>query len=226
MSNSETTHVTHAPYDILQDSEPGLQSYFSVYGGYHELLQDQNVLTALSEAYVNAFRREPWNESYTFNDVASKLERQLTIPGTRPLIVALENGERFGFAWGCDGPMDVIIPKAVENDFPDMPDDTKESVISSLLGQGALFTEDRQVFWGCELGVNPPGGNLFLRLVREEARRANSQTLFGMTKEGTSFLSLMRSRGGLSEVRDGALPEGCRYFFQDLGKLVKREGKK
>jgi len=201
----------------------GLTTKVGVYEGLPGLLEEPNTYDRLVDAYRSAFGRAPWNEEHTSETVGAKIVRQLTIPGTEPIIVTMQRGEQFGFAWGCNGEPEEIIPAAVRNDFPDLTDEQKEEMTQGVLGEVRSRMPKGDIFWGCELGTDPPGGSFFLRLVREEARRAGSDTLFGMTTEGTSFLELMRARGGYQEIQNPLLPDGHHYFLQDLGKFVQRK---
>ena len=146
MSISETAPVTHMPDNSAQDYGHG-PSRLNIFGKYDDFVANEKMLDGLSSAYIRSFNREPWNELYTPDQVKGKLERQLTIPGTNPIIVTLENAGRFGFAWGCDGPADVIIPEAVENDFPDLSLGMKEQVGALLVKKASQVTPDGQIFW-------------------------------------------------------------------------------
>ena len=221
MTAPEFVHTTSLKMGSEQSI--GLLTKVGVYDGLAGLLDEPGVYDRLVGAYCSAFGRPPWNEEHSAETVGSKLVRQLTIPGTQPIIVTMQKGEQFGFAWGCDGEPETIIPAAVRNDFPNLAGEQQEEMIDGVLKEVRTTMPAGKVFWGCELGTDPPGGSFFLRLVREEARRAGSDTLFGMTTEGTSFLDLMRARGGYQEIQNPLLPEGHHYFLQDLGKFVQRK---
>lgn len=221
MTAPEFAHTTSFKMDT--EHPVNTSTEVRVYEGLSGLVDEPALYDRLVDAYCSAFGRPPWNEEHSAETVGSKLVRQLTIPGTQPIIVTMQRGEQFGFAWGCDGEPEAIIPAAVKNDFPELTDAQKEGMTQGVLGEVRNRMPVGGVFWGCELGTDPPGGSFFLRLVREEARRAGSNTLFGMTTEGTSFLDLMRARGGYQEIQNPLLPEGHHYFLQDLSKFVQRK---
>ena len=197
-------------------------SAIRVFDSLSALTSDPALYGKLVGAYCSAFGREPWNENNTYDTVAEKMVRQLTIPDTNPMIVTVEKEEQFGFAWGCNGKPEIIIPAAVNNDFPNMSENVRGELSGGVLGEVKKRLPSGEIFWGCELGTDPPGGLFFLKLVREEARRAHSDTLFGLTMEGTSFLELMRARGGYQEVGNALLPDSHYYFLQDLNRFVQR----
>jgi hypothetical protein len=194
----------------------------AVFSDINDLKKDA-IYSRILEAYCFAFGDYPWNEKYTPQDVAAKMEAQLTIPDTKPIIVTLQKGEQFGFAWGLDGKPEKIVPLAVDNDFPDFDDSLREKVTNNVLSKIKKRLPQGEILWGCELGAMPSGGSLFLHLVRTEARLSDSSLLFGITKEGTKFLELMRWRGGIQEMHDKNIPEDQVYFTQDLERLVNRK---
>lgn len=217
------------PFSPKMDREyppPEESATVRVYDSLAGLTGESIVYERLLEAYCSAFRRPPWNETQNTRDtVASKMIAQLTIPDTKPVIVTVRRGQQFGFAWGCDGLPETIVPSAVNNDFSGFDNGQKEEITQNVLGEIRGKMPRGEIFWGCELGTDPPGGSFFRRLVREEAGQASSDMLFGLTVEGTSFLKLMKSSGGYQEINSDLLPEEHHYFLQDLDLLVRRRKK-
>lgn len=164
-----------------------------------ELRSDINLYNSLLNLYCDIFNAPPWNDSWTPQEVAQIIEKQLKPQDS--ITVALRGENPIGFMWGYTGPSSEVVAESVETYLSRDYDQSTRNLIIAEVGEGLkIYNCPPLLFNHCEVGVHPQeqgrvGGYLIQSTVITQLGLGLTEWMYGITSIQSPLYRIVQSRG-------------------------------